>query len=299
MTYIDNSCVVYRMGREAQPVQTVSSGATVRIQTYDCFRNQLMPSAATMEQVDFDLLNPATGPIAVKGANPGDTLKIEILKIELDATGCTEIDQTFGVLRDRVRQPVIRRISVSDDQIHYSRRLTLRMKPMIGVIGVAPAGDSVPTDTPGNHGGNMDCTLIAQGATLYLPVFVPGALLAVGDLHACMGDGEIAGCGLEISGHVELRLTVLPTASHAFPVVVDGQSIAVIASEPSVEMAWKTASRYMYEVLTEDTDMSSDDAIMLQSLAADLAICQTINPQATVRMTFPLDYASAYGYQVL
>lgn len=297
MKNIDNDRVVYQLDNRAEPVATIASGETVRIRTHDCFHGQLLPPGTTLDEVDFGHLNPATGPLFVEGARPGDTLKIEILDIELDPLGCTEIDQTFGVLRDRVDSPAIRRAEVSGGGIRFSERLSLRLRPMIGVIGVAPAGSPVPTDTPGDHGGNMDCTMITKGAVLYLPVSAPGALLALGDLHACMGDGEIGGCGLEIPGRVTARITALHVPPHPFPVVIQGGALAVIASEPTVEEAWQAAVRHLHDLLLRDTTLAAPEAIMLQSLAADLVICQTVNPRKTVRMDFPLDYAEAYGYE--
>lgn len=296
MKYIDNDRIVYQLDSGAEPAAVVASGETVRIRTHDCFHGQLLPPGTTLDEIDFGHLNPATGPLFIEGARPGDTLKIEILDIELDSLGCTEVDQTFGVLRDRVDSPAIRRAEVSGGGIGFSGRLSLRLRPMIGVIGVAPAGAPVATDTPGNHGGNMDCTMITKGAVLYLPVSAPGALLALGDLHACMGDGEIGGCGLEIPGRVTVRVTALPVRPHPFPVVIRDGVLAAIASEPTVEEAWQAAVRHLHDLLLRDTELAAPDAIMLQSLAADLVICQTVNPRKTVRMAFPLDYAEAYGY---
>ena len=107
-------------------------------------------------------------------------------------------------MKGKVSVTVIRRVPVQDNRIQY-RNLEIPARPMVGVIGVAPESGAVSTMTPMNHGGNMDCTRIEAGCSLYLPVTAPGALLAMGDLHAIMGDGEVGNCGVEIGGRVTVR----------------------------------------------------------------------------------------------
>jgi amidase len=296
--YLPRRDVVYKMSQNNEPALHINSGETVTIETYDCFGDQLKNPNAVFEDLDFDHLNPATGPIYVRGARPGGVLKVEILSIEFAEQGCTEIDGNFGVLAKLVEGSQIWRMAVQNERILFSRTLELDCKPMIGVIGVAPEGDPVPTDCPGIHGGNMDCTLIAPGAALYLPVAAEGALLAVGDIHACMGDGEIGGCGLEIAGKATLRLSVPDKEAVPFPVVFDREKLTVIASAPGIEEAWTLAVHQMHRFLLQETSLPSNDIIMLLSLCGDLAICQTVNPNKTVRMSIPLRYAKTIGCQV-
>ncbi|MDR1379345.1 MAG: acetamidase/formamidase family protein [Synergistaceae bacterium] len=294
--YLKRHSVIHSMSRANNPALYMCSGETVTVETYDCFHDQLLDPQAVFEDIDFSKLNPATGPIYVEEAAPGTMLKIDILDILLNEWGCTEIDREYGTLADLVEQPVVRRIPVRQGKVHFSEHLRLDLHPMIGVIGVAPEDGEVATDCPASHGGNMDCTLIAPGATLYLPVFVPGALFALGDLHACMGDGEIGGCGLEVAGQVKLRLSILHQRVQGFPIVANATELAVIASEATIENAWTLAVRQMYTLLRNETSLSSDEVIMLLSLCGNLAICQTVNPQKTVRMSIPLRYALDSGY---
>lgn len=296
MKNLNRSHVIYTLSREQTPVLTVTSGETVTVQTYDCFKDRLVPEDSTFDNLLFDELNPATGPIFVEGAEPGDTLKVEILDIALAPVGITEIDSEFGCLSHLVKEAVIKHLPVKKDKIRFSSRLELDLQPMIGVIGVAPAGQGIPTDTPDSHGGNMDCTQVKEGAVLYFPVAAEGALLSLGDLHACMGDGEIGGCGAEIAGTVTLKLSVVSGCQKPYPVVVTNTEVMAVASCPTVEEAWKKAVEYLHDYMTTETELTSDEAIMLQSLAANLAICQTVNPNKTVRMSIPLKYLEAYGY---
>jgi Acetamidase/Formamidase family. len=102
-------------------------------------------------------------------------------------------------------------VEINDGKVIFNEKLSFPVKPMIGVIGVAPKEGEINCGTPGPHGGNMDTTLIGEGTKLYLPVFVDGALFALGDLHAVMGDGEIGVSGVEVSGAVTVGLRVLKT----------------------------------------------------------------------------------------
>ena len=125
------------MSREHAPVLTVKNGETVTVHTYDCFKDRLIPDDSSFDSLLFDELNPATGPIFVEGAKPGDTLKAEILDISLAPTGVTEIDSEFGCLAHLVKTPAVKRLPVRNGKIGFSPRLSLDLKPMVGVIGVA------------------------------------------------------------------------------------------------------------------------------------------------------------------
>ena len=297
MKNLNRDQVIYTMSREHRPVLTVKSGETVTVHTYDCFKDRLVPEDSSFDSLLFDELNPATGPIFVEDAKPGDTLRADILDISLVPLGVTEIDPEFGCLAKLVKKPVVKRLPVENQKIIFSPKLSLDLKPMIGVIGVAPADRDIPTDTPDSHGGNMDCTQIKTGSSVYFPVSAKGALLSLGDLHACMGDGEIGGCGVEIAGEVTLKLTVIPAYQKPYPVVVTDKEVMAVASCKTVDEAWQKAVEYLHDYMVSETELTSDEAVMLQSIAADLSICQTVNPNKTVRMSIPLKYLEAYGYR--
>ena len=142
---------------------------------------------------------------------------------------------------------------------------------MIGVIGVAPAGAPVPCGSPGAHGGNMDTSLIGEGAVVYLPVAAPGALLAAGDLHAAMGDGEICGTGVEVAGSVTLRVDVRRDLELVNPVVETAEVVATIASAETLDEAADLATRDMADLLMRGSASPSRDATMLMSAAGAAA----------------------------
>ena len=129
----------------------------------------------------------------------------------------------------------------------------------------------------------MDTTDITEGSTLYLPVAADGAMLALGDLHAVMGDGEVCVTGLEIPGQVSLELEVIKNKKIEWPILETKYSIQVIASDESLEEASRLALESMIDLVEKNLDLSFEDAYILSSLAVDLKISQVVNPKNTAR----------------
>ena len=198
--------VVYTLDKAHAPVLTVESGATVVLETYDARSGTITSNSDLLDHPHPIGLNPATGPIDVVGAEPGDSLAVEILDIRLADEGFVAVKANIGLLAERAGHYATRVVPVRDGYVHYNERIKLPVRPMVGVIGTAPAGAGVSTGDPGPHGGNMDNRYVAVGATVHLPVAVPGARLALGDVHATMGDGEITMLGLEICAEVTVRI---------------------------------------------------------------------------------------------
>lgn len=265
----------------------ISSGETARFETYDCFYNQLLPEGASLADSDPSKGNAATGPLFIEGAVPGDMLKIEILEIRTGPLGVCYTGPGEAWDLGLIKEETFRRFKIENQKVIWNDSLSLPTVPMIGVIGVAPAGREVSTMIPMDHGGNMDCTRICAGSTLYLPVAVPGGLLSMGDLHAVMGDGEVCGCGLEIEGIVTVRVTVIKENPLPWPVLLSGGRFIVIASAGTVDEAWKLATSRTETLLASRLHLTHEDAIMLLSLCGNLSICQTVNPLKTVRMEIP------------
>ena len=202
-------------------------------------------------------------------------------------TGIVMLGPNSGNEREFFEKRVIKRVPVKDGFAWYGNRIAIPVRPMIGVIGVAPEGEGVSTITPLDHGGNMDCTQIRKGVSLYLPVFAEGALLSMGDFHAVMGEGEIEDCGLEIEGKATIRATAVKDFYVPWPLIDTGDKWITIASKETVDLAYQAAARQMYTFLTEKAGMKEEDAAMLMTMTGDLIICQTVNPTMTVRMEFP------------
>lgn len=295
MKTVTKKHVIHRMSAENEPVLSICPGERICLETYDCFQGQLLPEGTTFADYDRRLGNPATGPVYVEGAMPGDALRITVEKIELDAVGILDIGKTSGAFQTYYKGPesCIRRLSVKNGRIDYREQWQIPVKPMIGVIGTAPAPETgaVGTLCPMDHGGNMDCVKVEQGCVLYLPVFVEGGLLAAGDLHAIMGDGEVGNCGVEIGGKVVLTVDVVRREeAFPWPVIENDTQWITVAYGESLEEASKKAVGQMFGFLTRKFGLGDVDAGMLMDMVGDLRICQIVNPYKTVRMEFPKCY---------
>ena len=169
--------------------------------------------------------------------------------------------------------------------LHYGA-LKLPLKPMIGVIGVAPADaeGSWPTDTPWKHGGNMDCTALGCGAAVYLPVSQKGALLALGDCHAVMGDGEVGCAGGEIAATVTLKVSLIKEKTILWPLIETGSETLVIASGKTIEEAAFSGVNEAVKYIQKSLKLSFEEAYLLTGLVADVRINQLVNPMKTVRV---------------
>lgn len=288
--------VIYSMSRENLPAARVTSGETVCFETLDCYSGQIRSSQPCWQEMDWSRINPATGPLFVEGAQPGDLLKVEILDIQVNSEGVMADGPGKGITGQALAERTARLFPVQEGMIHFSDTLRFPARPMIGVIGTAPGETDIDTGTPGPHGGNMDCSRITAGATLYLPVCVEGGLLALGDLHARMGDGEVAVCGLEIGGRVTVRVSVVKGSDLPTPFLVNGDIAAAIHSEKTLEQASEGAAMAMHRFLTQALGMNPHDAGMLLSIVGELRICQVVDPLMTCRMEIPKTVAGDCGY---
>lgn len=254
---------VYSLG-VSEPVATVTAPCSLTVETCDCFNGQVTEDGQPKARLNFSHVNPATGPIVVEGAEPGDVLRVHIRAIRPEKTGALMTAPGAGALPDRVKGDT-RICPIADGHFTFMG-VELPLNPMIGVIGVAPAGESVPCGTPGDHGGNMDTIGIREGAILRLPVFVKGAYLGLGDLHAAMGDGEVSVTGLEVFGEVDLDLSLEKGASLPCPLLHDGDEVSFLASAETVDGAIHASTGYMHDFLLAKTSLNADEALMLMSL---------------------------------
>lgn len=298
MYELSDDTIFYAFSKDLKPALTVASGDTVRIRTKDCFGNQVRTPEDELDSIDWDAINPATGPVYVEGAVAGGALKVSIDRIELDdqAACCTGKDE--GVCGDRLECWSTRLCAIEGDELVWDGKVRLPIDPMIGVIGVAPAGEPVNCGTPSTHGGNMDTTQIGQGATLYFPVAVDGALFGCGDMHAVMGDGEVSVSGAEVAGFATVTLTAMPGLSIDTPLIETVDEFGVIFSAPSLDEAADGAVHRLVDLVADRTDQSPDSLVMLFSLCGDVRVSQMVDPNKTVRFMVPKRVLDAYGFSL-
>lgn len=271
--------------KSAAPALRVEDGATVRIATKDCYMDNLRAENDPRGAARGPAIgcNPASGPIYVEGARPGDTLRCDILAVDVGDYASMRISNRGGLMADRVTAPIVRCIPLRDGYADLAG-VKMPLEPMIGVIGVAPEGEDVDTESPGAHGGNMDTRHIRAGSTLYLPVAAEGALFALGDVHARMGDGEICICGLECPAEVTVRLSVVHGKREKWPMLRDeaGRWYAV-ASAADLDEAAKLSADAMMDFIERRVTIDHNELILLMSLVCHLEISQVVDPLLTAR----------------
>lgn len=287
--------LIYAMSPDNAPVARVEDGSRIRFETCDCFTDQITHTNNTLDALDWARINPATGPVFIEGAKAGDTLAITIHAIEAAPEAVLATLPGAGVAGSRLAKSRVDIVAVENDHVVLFERVRLPLNPMIGVIGTAPEKDAISCGTPDAHGGNMDCKIIRAGTTLLLPVNVDGALLAMGDLHAAMGDGEVGVSGLEMRGVVDVEVRVIKGRPYPLPLAIDASHLHTIASHADLDQAADAATLMMSEFLERHGALDANQAIALQSIAGDLHICQVVDPQKTCRFSLPLAVLSQLG----
>ncbi len=289
MRTLTRESVIYKFSPENPPIFSVEPGETFQVETDDCFRSQIQSEADLVTSVDFSQVNPATGPIELKGARPGDILVVEILDIEVGDKGVMVGIPDEGAFGHRIKDAVTKVIPISKGEFFFTDKLSFPVKPMVGVIGVSPADQEVPCGEIGDHGGNLDAQVITKGARIYFLVRTKGAMFALGDAHAGMGDGESVICGVESIANVTLKLNVIKPQgfSPQRPVVELDDKFITIAHGPTLDEAASKALEDMADLIRYKTDMNDTEIAMLISAVGDLKVCQIVDPQKTARVEMP------------
>ncbi|WP_313893521.1 acetamidase/formamidase family protein [Psychrobacillus sp.] len=292
------SGVYYEFNKNNAYTKKVASGTTIKIETYDCYKNQIQSEEISMDAINWHEINPATGPIYVEGALPGDILKVQIEKIEIGSQGVMMVGPGLGVMGHRIEKRVAKILPIREEKIIFNG-IQIPLNKMIGVIGVAPAGEGVSCETPGAHGGNMDNKMITEGATLYFPIFTEGALFSLGDLHAAMGDGEVGVSGIEVPGAATVTIEVIkgPTIQH--PMLENAEVFTQIASAQTLDEATKIAIEEMIDRIVEKSTLSLEEVTMLMSAVGQIEICQIVDPLMTVRFVVPKWLLEELGIELI
>lgn len=288
MKTISGNKVIYKFTNLMDHVEVIEPSDVIKVKTNDCFFQQIYNEEQVLTEIDYDRLNPATGPIYVEGAEQGDLLQVKVISIDVANKGVAAVVPNEGVLGDQVSKPMIRVVDIIDGYAIF-HGIKLPIRPMIGVIGVAPAKEDGEwaTDSPWKHGGNMDTNDITAGSTLYFPVNQKGALLALGDCHAIMGDGEICFTGLEVPAEVTLEINLIKDKKIKWPLLETDGYTMVIASGNNLDSALYEATSETVKYLEGALGLEWEDAYILTSLAVDLKISQVVDPKKTIRAAIP------------
>lgn len=280
---------VYEMSKENKPALEVEQGESFILQTKDCYSNNLKTEEDTFTKDLWDTVNPATGPVFIKGAEKGDILKVTIEKIDIRDFAATCVEKDSGALGDFIEGVETKILPIKNGEVKLTDKVSIPVNPMIGVIGTAPAKGKIPNGTPGEHGGNMDCKIICAGTNIYFPVNTAGALLSAGDIHAVMGDGEVCICGAEVSGEIQLKAEAVKSEM-VTPCVETSANFNLIASAETLDECEKLVLAKAFEFLTKVYQFKANDAARFMSLACDLQVCQVVDPLKTMRFSIPKKY---------
>jgi amidase len=285
---IDRSHRVFSYSAEHEPCAVVAPGETVVIETTNAFGDQKFGPGDSLKDLDLEQCDPLTGPLFVEGAEPGDTLAVQIDHIELVGSGAQGIIPDFGVLEwDRLP---LHFFEPKDGRIRWLRGIEFDVRPNLGAMGVAPKQGSIPSIEPGDHGGNQDTKYVCAGSTVYFPVFHSGALLYMGDCHQIQGDGELCGVAPETDAEVTVRLDVLKGKTIRRPRIMAADRFMTLASAKTLEDAVKLAVRDAVDLLVEEKGLTEDEAYMLITVKGDVEICQVVDPLMTVRVAMDRDF---------
>jgi amidase len=270
--------IIWAFGPDLEPVLEVEPGATVTFETNDCFTGQITSEDDLVTEIDLGQVNSATGPVAVKGAEPGDSLVAEILDVRPVKVGFACLIPGFGQLIDQVEAPVTRLFRVENGWIEMNDRVRFPARPMLGVVGVATDGETLTNGLAGRHGGNLDDHLHGKGARMYFPVRQPGGMFAVGDMHASMGDGEICFTGVEIAGEVDIRFDLLKGKQGTWPVTELEDRWLPHATADDYDDALRLVSEEAARFLVDEWGFSMEDAFIFLSVACDAGVAQACKP---------------------
>ena len=286
--------VHYKWDNSIAPAIEIAAGDVVHFETEEVTDGQITPGCdhSALTELDFDRLYPLAGPVHVRGAEPGDVLEVEILSLKPLEWGWTGIIPGLGLLSEDFTEPYIRHFDLTNGEYAELRQdIRIPQQPFCGTMGVA-------TDEPGQHAvlpptkgaGNIDTRHLNAGATLSLPVFVPGGMFSAGDCHAAQGDGEVCVTGIECPMAFSLRFNVkkggsLRPWSYQFqtppgplqPKYDERGYFATTALGPDLMENAKNAVRDMIDWLGREHGLSREDAYVLCSLAADLKISQIVD----------------------
>jgi amidase len=275
--------VVFATDKNNPPVLRIASGDIVIFECKDAFNQGIKNSADLPTDLDFERVNPATGPVYVEGAEPGDTLEVHIEKIDVEAQGACCIVPGFGFLASEFPDAWTKIVPIKDGYAEFGKGIRIPIDPFPGTLVVAPSGEGEGTLVPKDHGGNMDTKAIKEGTVLYLPVFVPGALFGVGDVHAVQGDGEVCGTAVEVDAEVTIRLVVNKKKKIQRPQIETPDFFMTTAYAETTDEAVKIALHDMIDWLESEKGLTRQEAYALCSCAVDMRISQLVDITPGVR----------------
>jgi amidase len=287
----------YTYAASYAPVGHLKSGDILETNTVDCFGNAIKKPGDTLSMAPGD--NPLTGPFYIDGAEPGDTLAVKILALQVDGNqGIGALAPGFGAINSTnytpmLNAPIKEKIwfypidhatNTAKFQALDSRySVSIPLHPFFGCIGVAPAGGEARSSVvPEAFGGNMDSPEASAGNTVYFPVNTPGAMLFLGDGHAAMGDGEVAGTAIEVPLRSRVQVSVIKGQKINWPRFENDQYIMTVGAYRPLDDALRIAFTELVGWIHTDYGLSEMDAYELLSKVAEIRLSEMVDPNYVV-----------------
>lgn len=289
MKTISREKVSYQFDPRNPAVERAGVGESVIFQTRDCFNDELKNEADLATTIDMSHMNPCTGPLYVEEAKPGDVLAVKVEDIKLRDWGVLTLIPGEGVLDKYVKSPLTKIVPIDQKEgfVHYGANIKVKLRPHVGTMGTTP-NMVFPTGRTGIHGGNMDINKLGVGSTIFFPVFVEGALLAMGDVHANMGDGEIC-VGVETGADVQVRIEKIYKGIYLpAPIIETKDHWIAYSDSPYGKDGVHDVCKRMAEFLYSRAGISMEDAVLLISITGDVHIAQWA--EAGYNYTFYLEF---------
>jgi acetamidase/formamidase len=293
----------------APPVARLKPGNILEANSLDCFGNALQKPGDTLALVRGD--NPLTGPFYMEGAEPGDTLVVRILDLEVDGKqGVGTFSPGFGAVNSThytpmlEAQPLPERVwfypidkgknTATFQAVDSDFKVSFPLHPFLGCIGVAPAnGEARSSLVPAEFGGNMDTPEVSAGNTLYLPVNVPGALFYFGDGHAAMGDGEVAGSAVEVPMRARFQFELVKGKHTGWPRLENEKEIMTTGIYRPLDDAVRIAVTELIHWMHADYGLSELDAYELLSKVGRIHLNEMVDPNYLVVASVEKKYLPA------
>jgi acetamidase/formamidase len=285
------------------PRLRIQSGDTVVFETLEASAGQIRPdsSSEALRSLDFAYIHPLTGPVYIEGAEPGDALEVEIVRIKHKGWGWNGVIPGFGLLSDDFPEPYLHHYRIGDTYCEFRPDILIPYEPFCGVMGVAPREPGrFTTIPPRENAGNIDIRHLTPGTKVFFPVLFPGALFSCGDCHSAQGDGEVNGTGIETMMSVTLTFTLrkgahIPELRFITPpgekltVADEGGYFVTTAHGPDLFANAQQAIRYMIDHLSSEHHMTREQAFCLCGAAVDLKISEIVDaPNWIVSAYLPL-----------
>ena len=287
----------YTYAASYAPVARLKPGNILETNTADCFGNAIKKPGDTLSMAKGD--NPLTGPFYIEGAEPGDTLAVKILELQVDGDqGVGALAPGFGAINSTgytpmINPPIPEKIwfypidhaanTASFQALDSKYTVKIPLHPFFGCIGVAPSGGEARSSVvPAEFGGNMDSPEASVGNTVYFPVNVPGAMLFVGDGHAAMGDGEIAGTAIEVPLRGRVQVQVIKGRKINWPQFENDDYIMTVGAYRPLDDALRIAFTELVVWIHKDYGLSDLDAYELLSKVAEIHLNEMVDPNYVV-----------------